>query len=179
MRRRLVTALTLTLLAALLVPGGAAASSIEVQRDCILDGKIDGTYSQKDYRDALRDLTTYGDEYSNCRDVIQAARLAAAGGSPSTPGTSVPIPAAGVDPLATATPQQRIAVHQAQHNAPASIRVGGQTVELASLGAGRPVKASLSAVPTPLLVAVILALLAGAGALVSMALPRVRRYLDL
>ncbi len=162
-----------------LLPAGASASAIELQRDCIDDGRVDGTYSQKDYRDALRSLSTASDEYSNCRGIIEAARLAAAGGSPATPGSVVPIPVPGVDPLAAATPAQRAAVKIAQTTPPAALVIGGQTVRPGAIGAGRPVKASVSDIPAPLLVTIVLALLAGIGALASIVIPRVRRYLDL
>ena len=179
-RRRLLTALTLGLIAAAaLLPAGAFASAIEVQRDCALDGRIDGTYSQKDYRDALRSLSSDDDEYTNCRDVIEAARLAAAGGNATAPGSAIPIPPPGVDPLATATPAQKSAVKQAQTTAPAAIVVGGKSVKPGELGAGRVVKASVSDLPEPLLVTIVLSVLAGIGALASIVIPRVRRYLDL
>lgn len=179
MPRRLLTALTLGLIAAALLPAGASASAIEVQRDCALDGRIDGTYSQRDYRDALRSLSSDDDEYTNCRDIIEAARLAAAGGNPATPGSTIPLPAPGVDPLATATPAQRAAVKVAQTTPPPAIVVGGKSVEPGELSAGRVVKASVSDLPEPLLVAIVLALLAGIGTLASIVIPRVRRYLDL
>ena len=178
-RRRLLTALSLIIVAAALAPAGAFASANDVIRDCAMDGRVDGTYSQKDYRDALRQLSAASDEYTNCRDTIEAARLAAAGGSPTTPGSTVPIPAPGVDPLATATPAQRTAVKVAQTTPPAAIVVGGKSVTPGDVGAGRAVKASVSDLPAPLLITVLLVLLAGIGALASIIIPRVRRFLDL
>ena len=178
-RRRFLTALILGLIAVAGLPGQSFGSAIEVQRDCIDNGVIDGTYSQKDYRDALRSLTTSSDEYYNCRDLIDAARTGAAGGSSATPGGTLVLPPAGSDPLATATPAQRQAVARAQQTAPAALVVGGKSVEPAALGAGRPVKASISDIPTALLVATVLALIAAIGALGSLALPRVRHFLQL
>ena len=178
-RRRLLTALSLIIVAAALAPAGAFGSANEVIRDCGLDGRVDGTYSQKDYRDALRQLSAASDEYTNCRDIIEAARLAAAGGTPTTPGSTVPVPAPGVDPLATATPAQRTAVKVAQTTPPAAIVVGGKTVTPGDVGAGRAVNASVSDLPTALLVTVVLVLIAGLGAIGSIVIPRVRRYLDL
>ncbi len=178
-RRRLLTALSLIIVAAALAPAGAFASANDVIRDCGIDGRIDGTYSQKDYRDALRQLSASSDEYTNCRDTIEAARLAAAGGNPATPGSTVPIPAPGVDPLATATLAQRRAVKVAQNTPPVAIVVGGKTVTPGDVGAGRAVKASVSDLPAPLLITVVLVLLAGIGALASIVIPRVRHYLDL
>ena len=178
-RRRLFTALTLGLIVlGALLPAGAPASSIDLQRDCIADGRIDGTYSQKDYRDALRSLSTSSDEYTNCRGITEPARLAAAGATPATPGSVVPIPVPGVDPLAAATPAQRAAVKIAQTSPPAALVIGGETVRPGTIGAGRAVKASVSDIPAPLLITIALAVLAGLGALASIAIPRVRRRSD-
>ena len=52
-------------------------------RDLILDAcredeKVDGTYSQKDYRDALRNLSDDQLQYTDCEAIIRAAQLAAA-----------------------------------------------------------------------------------------------------
>jgi hypothetical protein len=64
---------------ALLAPATAQASASAIFRDCTLDGKLDKHYSQSDYRDALANVPTDVDEYSDCRDVIRSAQLAAAG----------------------------------------------------------------------------------------------------
>jgi hypothetical protein len=64
---------------ALFAPATALASGSAVVRDCTLDGKLDKHYSQSDYRDALAHLPTDVDEYTDCRDVIRSAQLAAAG----------------------------------------------------------------------------------------------------
>jgi hypothetical protein len=65
----------LTALLVLAAPGSAAAAGLT--EDC-QDGKIDGTYSQAHYRQALRGIATDLDEYSDCRAVIRRAQLAAA-----------------------------------------------------------------------------------------------------
>lgn len=159
MRRILSTALVLCLLA----PAAAAASGNTVIRDCTDDGRLGKRYSQKDYRDALANLPTDVDEYTDCRDVIRRAQLGAAGGGAgsggSGPGASGS--AAADDPLATATPQERAAVA-------AAAKAGGSTVRLtggASVtpgAAGLAARAARSDLPTPLVV--VLALL-GAAAL--------------
>ncbi|MCW3012255.1 MAG: hypothetical protein JWO90_2659, partial [Solirubrobacterales bacterium] len=73
------TLAVLTTLAALATPSAALADSSDVIRDC-QDGKIDGTYSQKEFSSALRNIPTDVDEYTDCRDVIRRAQLGAARG---------------------------------------------------------------------------------------------------
>jgi len=92
-------ALVLALL--VLVPASSAlASASDVIRDCTDDARLQGRYTQKELRSALAGLPSDIDEYTNCRDVIRAAQLAAAnsgggsgrggasgGGTGSTPGS--------------------------------------------------------------------------------------------
>lgn len=86
--RRLL--LTLTTLLALLGPAAAAsAAGIDVIRDCTDDEVMSKTYTQKEYRDALRQFAADGDQYGNCRDVIKRAQAAAlgAGKKPASGGS--------------------------------------------------------------------------------------------
>jgi hypothetical protein len=72
---------SLAVVAAVLLPAPAAlASPAAVIRDC-QDGSINGDYSARDYSQALRDIPTDVDEYTDCRDVIRRAQLGAAGGT--------------------------------------------------------------------------------------------------
>jgi len=84
--RRLLLTLATTL--ALLAPATAAsAAGIDVIRDCTDDEVMSKTYTQKEYRDALRQFAADGDQYGNCRDVIRRAQAAAlAGGKDSGAG---------------------------------------------------------------------------------------------
>ena len=56
----------------------------------VADERVSGTYSQKDYRDALRNLSDDQLQYTDCEAIIRAAQLAGAraeaGGGKSTPG---------------------------------------------------------------------------------------------
>ena len=76
MKRSLLAILTALLVLA--APGSASAAGLT--DDC-QDGTIDGTYTQAQYRQALRGIATDLDEYSDCRAVIRRAQLAAARGS--------------------------------------------------------------------------------------------------
>jgi hypothetical protein len=67
---------------ALLAPAGAQAASDPVLKDCT-DGRIDGHYSQSQYKKALRNIPTDVDEYTDCRDLIRRAQLRDASGGKS------------------------------------------------------------------------------------------------
>lgn len=175
-------------LAALALPALAdAASPATVIRDCTLDGRLDRTYTQKDLRQALAAIPSDVDEYTNCRDVIRAAQLAAAtgassgggstggpagggstqtpsggatsGGSSSTPGVFGGFPNVPDDPAATATPAERAAIEQARAQV-----ADDDPVEEASVG-----------IPTPLIGALAIG---GLALLVFVALDIRRRLVD-
>ena len=75
LRRLLVPALVL---ASLVTPTVALADYQELLKDACRDERVNGTYSQKDYRDALANIPADADQYTNCRDVLRAAQLASA-----------------------------------------------------------------------------------------------------
>lgn len=170
----------LLVLACLLAPAAAHASYQELLKDACRDEKVDGTYSQKDYREALANLPADTDQYTNCRAVLRAAQLAAAknqaAGGSSTPAGSDPVSQilASGDPLATATPTEKAAVTAATQQGGAPITVAGKVVEPSSLGAGRTVAASISDLPVPLLIALAICALAAIAALLAVLIPRVR-----
>jgi hypothetical protein len=67
---------------ALLAPAGAQAATNPVLKDCA-DGRIDGKYTQAQYKKALRSIPTDVDEYTDCRDLIRRAQLRDASGGKS------------------------------------------------------------------------------------------------
>ena len=167
--RRLVLALSLLLLA--LSPAATAVAKTsaadKVIQDCTDDGRLEGHYTQSQLKAALNSIPSDVDEYTNCRDVIHAAYVA--GGSGSSGGgtaaggavASTPAPPTS-DPLATAPAQERAAVTRAAQR-PAAVSLG--KLGIANPNAlGRRVSAGVSDVPTPLLVAGILAVLAALAA---------------
>jgi hypothetical protein len=88
--RRLLLALAAVLV---LLPTAAALARDRAQQllvDACRDEKVDGTYTQADYRKALAELPADVDQYTSCRDVLNQARLAAlresAGGSKGRSG---------------------------------------------------------------------------------------------
>ena len=135
MRRLLITAV----LGCLLVPAAAWASGDAVIKDCTDDGVIQGHYSQQDYKNALNNLPTDVDEYTDCRDVIKRAQTGGTGGGtggPGGPGGSGSTPAGG-DPLASATPAEKAALAAAQANgASKPVEIGGKLVQPGQLGFG-------------------------------------------
>jgi hypothetical protein len=185
--RLTVTKLLTCALLALSLGGALHAPPAEANyRDLILDAcrqdeKVDGTYSQKDYREALRNLSDDQLQYTNCEAIIRAAQLAAAraesgGGRPST--ADALIAGGHGDPLANATPAERAAVNQAVKVAATSggapVTVGGAVVDPSNLGAGRAVANTAGDLPAPLLAALTIAALAAIAALVSLIANRVR-----
>jgi hypothetical protein len=183
--RRLPIVILLAL--ALLAPAAARADggAQKLLIDACRDEKVDGTYTQAEYKKALDELPADSDEYTACRQVIQDARLAAlsnrhkksspssgasnsgggggGGRSGSTGGggsaTATSAPAAAADPLATATPAERKAIAKAGETA-APVQIAGEMVRPGELGLGT-LSNSDRALPTTLIVA--LALLAAAA----------------
>lgn len=60
---------------AALAAGAALASSAAVINDCNADGSIDGKYSASDLKNALGNLPSDVDQYSDCRSLINQALL--------------------------------------------------------------------------------------------------------
>ena len=77
-RKTLVTAVFSLLLAGVLAPA-ALGSAQSVIRDCSEDGTLNGNYSQGDLTNALEQLPSDLDEYTDCRAVIRSAQLGSAG----------------------------------------------------------------------------------------------------
>src|SRR2546428_4726376 len=78
-RRALCALVTVAAAAVLVLPAIASASSRDVLRDCAQDGKLDHKYSQRELRQAERDLPSDIDEYTNCRDAIRSAQIGGSG----------------------------------------------------------------------------------------------------
>lgn len=183
----------LTVVAVLAPAGAALASGQDVIRDCTDDEVMSKTYSQKEYRDALKELAADADQYGNCRDVIkraQAAALAAgkkkgdgsgdgnaagAGSSGSGPrGGAGAIGSAPADEqLDAASESERQAVEQARSARSGPVSLENTTVDPAKVGTV-PGVSQVSDLPTPLVILLVL-LLAGALALGGL---RIRRLVD-
>lgn len=205
-RRPLLFALLLGVLAlASAGPAVAATSDARIEtilRDCEDDGTLDPSYRPSELRDAVRNIGTDLDQYSDCRDVISAAVLDAVsggggggsegsgtgavgsrtgtggllgtGGGEGTGSTGSGGGFVGSGPLLTpAGPDEQVALDEIRASAPGPTAVGGRPVELPG---NRPLAAIMASdLPTPLLVA--LGLLTAGG--FCAALPTLRRrFLD-
>ena len=184
MRLRLVL---FTVLAVLLPAGAALASGTEVIRDCTDDEVMSKTYTQKEYRAALRELAADADQYGNCRDVIlraQQAALAAGrkqdkddgagtGGGSDGGGAGAIGSAPAAEQLTSATKTERRAVARARATRSGPVALDDTSVDPAKVGTV-PGVGQVADLPTPLVV--LLALLI-AGTLVVGGL-RIRRLVD-
>jgi hypothetical protein len=163
-RRRLgVAALALCLLPS----AQAHASGNDVLKDCSTNGRLTKNYSQQEYRDAIANIPSDLDEYTDCRDRIRAAQLGLSGGGDDPSGGLPTTPAgnrAARDPFAGASEGERLQVMKdvaaARKNGRASQRVADGVVTPGAL-ANHDLTA-VSELPMPL---AILALLVGVGAL--------------
>ncbi len=119
---RLVT-LGLVTLAMLGLASTAAANQAQtILEKCGHHEPFSG-YSQQAYREALKQMTTTGSQYSACEEEIRKAEEAAAGGgagdAAGTAGANVAVPL---------TPTERHAVQSAHRNGSAPVQVGGEPV---------------------------------------------------
>lgn len=171
--RRLIP-LLLALAVALLAPAAALADGEDVLRDCNDNGKLDKRYSQGEYRDAIENIPTDLDEYTDCRDVIRRAQLGlngsgsgdgaggsggatgggtgdSGGGAAGTAGTGS---ANATEALADATPEERAALEQITAGGGTGVTVGEELLRPGSFGFDGV--ASSTTLPTPLIVLLVL-----------------------
>ncbi|HEX8085982.1 MAG TPA: hypothetical protein VF529_16945 [Solirubrobacteraceae bacterium] len=83
MRRLVLTAL----IALLAVPAAAGGSVDAIYEDC-QDGRLDKRHPKPELRQALKDMPADLDEYTNCRELIRAARDNQRGGGGAGPGST-------------------------------------------------------------------------------------------
>jgi hypothetical protein len=86
-RRALCALIVVAAAAAFVLPATASASSRELLRDCADDGKLDHHYSQRELRQAERDVPSDIDEYTDCRDAIRSAQISGGRGGHGGGGT--------------------------------------------------------------------------------------------
>lgn len=170
--------LTTIALLAVLAPASFAASRNEIIRDCSDDGRLDGNYTAAELRDARKNLPADVDEYTDCRDVLRRAELAASGGSSSGGGATssgfggvVPGGPGGTGgaPLTPGTPEEAAALEAARNDPGAPVAVGGEKVVPGASGLAS--YAARHELPWPLIAALVLLGLAAIGASV----PAIRR----
>ena len=183
--------LFLTMLVLLATNASASASGLDVIRDCTDDEVMSKTYTQKEYRDALRQFAADGDQYGNCRDVIRRAQAAAAaarkkpaggndagggaagGAVPPSGGAGAIGSAPAAEQLASATDAEREAVESARETPAGAVSLDNATVDAAKVGTAPGVR-NVADLPPPLVIMLAL-LLAGALAVAGL---RVRRLVN-
>jgi hypothetical protein len=170
----------------------ALASGKDVIRDCTDDEVMSRTYTQKEYRAALRELAADADQYGNCRDVILRAQQAAlavgkdkdkddnpdgtggAGGGGAKGGGAGAIGSApAAEQLSSATKSERRAVEQARATRGRPVSFDNASVDPAKVGRV-PGVGQVADLPAPLVVLLVL-LLAGALAIGGL---RIRRFVS-
>ncbi len=156
-----------------LAPSAQANVGEEIIRRCTHAESLSG-FTQKQYREALKDLSAGTEEYSNCAQLIRQAQLAAAGAGHN--GGSGSGPAAPTASSAVPTPSEQRSIAQASSAGSAPLQVGAQTIHPGVVHAD--VASALSSLPTPLLATVAfltICLLAAAGAGIRNRIRNVRR----
>jgi hypothetical protein len=159
----------LVALALVVVPAPAAMGSAQqVLRDCIRDGKLDGTYTNAELRKARDNLPSDSDEYSDCSEVIAAAIKGGSnrGSGAGSPGVGATDPA-GEAAARTDDTGDLAAITSGTEDDP-SVDVGGTSLAPDSSGFFN-LGGAANQVPLPLLLALILlalfAMASGAAAL--------------
>ena len=148
---RLLLVMVLTLLVA--APAAMAGTRADIIADCFDDGKLDGNYTASQIRDARNNLPADVDQYSDCRDVL--ARALGGSGSHNVSGGNDGGGGGPSEPLAASGPDEQRALEAAAIDGGAKpVQVGDGTVVPGA--SGFAAGAARSAIPTSLLVALIL-----------------------
>jgi len=143
---RVLRAALLVALVLALAPSAQADVGEKIILRCTHGESLSG-FSQADYRKALQELSADTEEYSSCSQRIREAQLAAATGGHGLGGGGGGGTATPVAKAATAA-QQRSLAH-ARSVAPATVKLGGGSVDPGVVHAD--ITSAFSALPSPLL----------------------------
>jgi hypothetical protein len=144
------------------------ASANQVLRDCIMDGKLDGKYSNAELRKARDNLPSDSDEYSDCSEIIAAAIKGGSnrGSGAGSPGVGATDPAG--EAAARTQDTGDLAAIASGKDKPPAVDVGGTSLAPDSSGFFNLAGAA-NQVPLPLMIALVLlalfAMASGAAAL--------------
>ena len=136
-------------------PARASEASKIIER-CTHGESLSG-YSQKGYREALKQMPTEVSEYSDCANLIRKAGLAAAGG-----GTGAAAPGGSSSVALPLTPTEQKAVQSAHRHGSAPVQVSGEEIRPGVVHAN--IASAVNTLPHSLF-AVLALMLAGAVAL--------------
>jgi hypothetical protein len=151
------------------LPGSAMAQNPAIA-DCNDDGDLDKKYSNEQLRNAIENIPTDLDEYSNCREILSGAITSGSdrGGGRPTVGSDGAPPPAEEQAARTKDTEDLAAITADPEKSPPSVKVGDEKVEPGSNGLFDLASAS-NDLPVPLLVALIaLGVVALIGGLVAM-----------
>ncbi len=166
--------LAVSLCLMLLAPASASADyKALLQQACGAKGQVTGSFTQAEYQQALANIPADADQYSDCRAILLAAQLDAAGGS------SAVSPAAAAAILATATPAEQKVISDAVTgavNSDPTVKVGDVVVDPSAFGTAASVSAVLNTLPLPLTITLALIGVGALAALGAALIPRVRDY---
>jgi hypothetical protein len=126
----------------------AAGVGAQIISKCTHGESIAG-FSQQAYREALQELPTEVEEYSDCGNLIRQAELGAAGGRRTGAGGFFGGPAGGSATPIPLTPAESTALKEARKTKAAPARVDGASVQAGVVPVS--VASALSSLPTPLL----------------------------
>lgn len=174
---------TLTILVAVLVlglPAAAHASGADVIKDCAQDGKLDKKYSNKELRDAERNLPNDIDEYTDCRQAIRNAMAGGNGNTGGAPPNGLMTPSGAIAGSPSDVNALGALTTQASKGKRGTVAIDGEQVLPGNAGLGGVLGglAGANSMPLSLLLALVaLALLAVVTALLAARekLPQVRR----
>jgi hypothetical protein len=154
-RSKIVTALAAVALAcAAMAPGASASEVSTIIERCSNEQPVNG-FSENAYRQALKQLSTFLQEYSPCSELISKAELAAATGGGASSSTGAPAAQVAL----ALSPAEQHEVEQARHVGAAPVKVGGTQVTPGVVHAD--IASATSKLPTSL--QAVLALLLGGG----------------
>lgn len=137
-------ALSLALLGGAVPAAGASVGETIILR--CTHGQSLGGFSQRAYREALKDLNADTREYTDCGSLIRQAQLSAATGRGGSGGGAPVVPI-------VPTPSEQRAIAHATHARARPVRVGNEVIHPGVVHAN--VASAFSSLPTPLLACVI------------------------
>lgn len=173
MRPRLSTHAALWICVFAIPTAALADTTDQIVSQCVNNGSITGDFNQNDFSNALENLPSDVDEYTDCRDVIRRRQLAQAGvGSSKRDPHNIVNPNVDRPIVVPATPTEAAAIKRVQKHGDRPVKIDGKAV---TPGISGFTPASIhNPLPAPLLV---LLFLLGFGCLVGTVLSiRARRH---
>lgn len=136
MRLHLRTSLVVIAVLLLGLPAAARASGSDVIRDCSQDGQLNKKYSQKELQDALKNLPSDINEYTDCRQVILNAMGGGNGNTGGAPPNGVMTPSGAIaGSQQDVAALQKVTADAAKGKRPA-VHLAGQRVVAGNAGLG-------------------------------------------